>query len=213
MVYRRTESASQRLADKRARILKAARDLVADGGWSAAQVDHVAVKAGVATGTVYRYFPSKAELCAEIVATVSAREVEIVKAVADADGTPVEKLQSRHPHLRQPRAARPPPRLRPDRRARRSGGRDGASRLSGAAGARLRAHPARGHHARRLPAARSRGGRGLHRRRLHGGAGRPAGARQGHGRARRSRTSSSRSPNSACAPASAPRRQSHERHR
>ena len=89
MVYRRTESASQRLADKRARILKAARDLVADGGWSAAQVDHVAVKAGVATGTVYRYFPSKAELCAEIVATVSAREVEIVKAVADADGTPV----------------------------------------------------------------------------------------------------------------------------
>src|ERR1700733_1690966 len=31
MVYRRTESASQRLADKRARILMAARDLVAAG--------------------------------------------------------------------------------------------------------------------------------------------------------------------------------------
>src|SRR3979409_1533794 len=94
MVYRRTEDATQRLADKRARILKAARDLVAEGGWPAAQVDHVAVKAGVATGTVYRYWPSKAELCAEIVATVSAREAAIVKAVADADGSPVEKLQA-----------------------------------------------------------------------------------------------------------------------
>lgn len=94
MVYRQTDGATKRLADKRARILAAARDLVADGGWSAAQVDHVAAKAGVATGTVYRHWSSKAELCAEIVATVSAREVGIVKAVADADGTPVEKLDA-----------------------------------------------------------------------------------------------------------------------
>lgn len=94
MVYRRTESATQRLADKRARILMAARDLVADGGWSAAQVDHVALKAGVATGTVYRHWSSKAELCAEIVAVVSAREVGIAKAIADADGSSVEKLQA-----------------------------------------------------------------------------------------------------------------------
>jgi AcrR family transcriptional regulator len=94
LVYRQTENATKRLADKRARILAAARDLVADGGWAAAQVDHVAAKAGVATGTVYRHWSSKAELCAEIVATVSAREVGIVKAVADADGTPVEKLDA-----------------------------------------------------------------------------------------------------------------------
>lgn len=94
MVYRQTDGAARRLADKRARILAAARDLVADGGWSAAQVDNVAAKAGVATGTVYRHWSSKAELCAEIVATVSAREVGIVKAVADADGSPVEKLEA-----------------------------------------------------------------------------------------------------------------------
>lgn len=94
MAYRRTENATQRLADKRARILKAARDLVADGGWSAAQVDHVAAKAGVATGTVYRYWSSKAELCAEIVAAVSAREIGIVKAIADGDGSPMEKLSA-----------------------------------------------------------------------------------------------------------------------
>ena len=94
MVYRQTENATKRLADKRARILAAARDLVADGGWAAAQVDQVAAKSGVATGSVYRHWSSKAELCAEIVATVSAREVAIVQAVADADGTPVEKLEA-----------------------------------------------------------------------------------------------------------------------
>jgi len=94
MVYRPTEKATKRLADKRASILAAARELVADGGWAAAQVDTVAAKAGVATGTVYRHWSSKAELCAEIVATVSAREVGIVAAVAEADGRPAEKLEA-----------------------------------------------------------------------------------------------------------------------
>lgn len=94
MVYRQTENATRRLADKRARILKAARDLVADGGWAAAQIDNVAERAGVATGTVYRHWAAKADLCAEIVATVSSREVGVVKAVADADGAPLEKLEA-----------------------------------------------------------------------------------------------------------------------
>jgi AcrR family transcriptional regulator len=89
---RQPQTTAQRLADKRARILQAARDLVAEGGWSAAQVDNVAARAGVATGTVYRYWSAKAELCAEIVADVSTREVAIVRAVADADTPPADKL-------------------------------------------------------------------------------------------------------------------------
>lgn len=92
MTYRRTPKTVQRQTEKRARILAAARALVADGGWAAAQVDHVAMKSGVATGTVYRYWSSKAELCAEIVARVSAHEVSVVRAIVEADGTPVEKL-------------------------------------------------------------------------------------------------------------------------
>jgi AcrR family transcriptional regulator len=92
VAYQQTVMGIQRQADKRARILKAARDLVADGGWPAAQVDHVAIKAGVATGTVYRHWSSKAELFAEIVATISSREVGIIQAIADADGSPAEKL-------------------------------------------------------------------------------------------------------------------------
>jgi len=92
VVYRRTQKTAQRQADKRAQILKAARELVAEGGWTAAQVDSVALKAGVATGTVYRHWSSKSELCAEIVASVSAREVGIVGAIAGTDEPPREKL-------------------------------------------------------------------------------------------------------------------------
>jgi len=62
MAYRRTDDVQARLDDKRKRILEAARALVSEGGWPEAQVSHVAAVAGLATGTVYRYFPSKAAL-------------------------------------------------------------------------------------------------------------------------------------------------------
>ncbi len=93
MVYRRTPAVVVRLEDKRARILKAARDLVAEDGWRHAQVASVAAKAGLATGTVYRYFPSKAELFAEVLTDVSQRERDVVKAIVDGDGTPASRLK------------------------------------------------------------------------------------------------------------------------
>ncbi|WP_210188829.1 DUF72 domain-containing protein [Hyphomicrobium sp. CS1BSMeth3] len=52
MVYRRTPAVVVRLEDNRARILKAARDLVAEDGWRHTQVAAVAAKAGLATGTI-----------------------------------------------------------------------------------------------------------------------------------------------------------------
>ncbi|NJO23677.1 MAG: TetR/AcrR family transcriptional regulator [Sphingomonadales bacterium] len=93
MAYRRTPAVVTRLEDNRARILSVARDLVAEGGWRHAHVATVAEKAGVATGTVYRYFPSKAELFAEVLANVSRREREVVAAIVGGDGTPAARLQ------------------------------------------------------------------------------------------------------------------------
>lgn len=93
MAYRRTPAVVTRLEDNRARILSAARDLVAEGGWRHAHVATVAEKAGVATGTVYRYFPSKAELFAEVLANVSRRERDVVAAIVDGDGTPASRLR------------------------------------------------------------------------------------------------------------------------
>jgi AcrR family transcriptional regulator len=92
MAYRKTEAVREQLADKRLRILNAARRLIAEGGFHEAPVAAVAALAGVATGTVYRYFPSKAELFADVVGQTSRRELEIVAGIIVADGTPTQRL-------------------------------------------------------------------------------------------------------------------------
>lgn len=48
--------------DKRARLLEAALELFERRGFDGVAVPEIAVRAGVATGTVYRYFPSKEAL-------------------------------------------------------------------------------------------------------------------------------------------------------
>jgi len=66
MAYRPTEHTQTKKAGTRERILKEARILVAEGGFGAAAVAQVARRSDVATGTIYRHFPSKAELVAEV---------------------------------------------------------------------------------------------------------------------------------------------------
>src|SRR5262245_46677980 len=75
MVYRRTHQVVKRLAARRSAILAAARDTAAEGGMAAVQIAPVAVRANVAAGTVYRYFPSKADLISELIADVSRDEL------------------------------------------------------------------------------------------------------------------------------------------
>jgi AcrR family transcriptional regulator len=82
MPYRATERTEARRAAARERLLDAAHDLVARGGFGAASVAAVAERAGVATGSVYRHFSSKAELFAEVFRRAAQREVD---AVAGAD--------------------------------------------------------------------------------------------------------------------------------
>jgi AcrR family transcriptional regulator len=87
MAYRPTERTEARKAAVRGRIVSAARDLIAGGGYAEAPVAAVASRAGVATGTVYRYFPSKADLFAEVFRVASQREVDaLAEAAAGATG-------------------------------------------------------------------------------------------------------------------------------
>ena len=51
-------------AARRQRVLVSALDLARDGGYDAVQMRDVATRAGVALGTIYRYFPSKDALLA-----------------------------------------------------------------------------------------------------------------------------------------------------
>ncbi|MCW7536876.1 TetR/AcrR family transcriptional regulator [Aquabacterium sp. A7-Y] len=94
MVYRKTDTVEARLADNRNRILTAARALVSEGGWREAQVSHVAAAAGLATGTVYRYFPSKADLFVEVLSAVSQREVDVVDTIANGPEPAVLRLHA-----------------------------------------------------------------------------------------------------------------------
>jgi len=92
MPYRRTENVVRRLAARERGILDAASALAAEGGMAAVQITHVAARAGIAAGTVYRYFPSKSELVAELVKATATREIAAMKAAADAAPGPLSAL-------------------------------------------------------------------------------------------------------------------------
>jgi AcrR family transcriptional regulator len=92
LAYRKTDKVTARLADTRRSILDAARDLVAEGGFAAVQMTEVAKKAGVATGTLYRYFSSKEALCRQVFREVSAREMGMLAEIAASDEPAGERL-------------------------------------------------------------------------------------------------------------------------
>jgi AcrR family transcriptional regulator len=92
MAYRRTENVVRRLAARHDAIIAAAGALAAEAGINAVQIGPVSQRAGVATGTVYRYFPSKTELVAALVAAVSERELSAMRRAADAAPGPLSAL-------------------------------------------------------------------------------------------------------------------------
>jgi AcrR family transcriptional regulator len=85
-VGRSSPRVAARQADARRRILEAARVVVAEQGFAAAQVAVVAQVAEVATGSIYRHFPSKASLFSEMLRTVCVRELEVVHAITGEPG-------------------------------------------------------------------------------------------------------------------------------
>ena len=64
---------AERRAATRDAILAGTLSLVAQGGWAAASMHDVARRAGVATGSLYRHFPSKGDLLAEVFAEAAAQ--------------------------------------------------------------------------------------------------------------------------------------------
>ncbi len=92
MPYRRTENVTRKLAARHGAIMAAARALAAEGGMGSVQVAAVAERAGIAAGTVYRYFPSKTDLIAALVAAQSAVEIAMLNRAADAAPGPLSAL-------------------------------------------------------------------------------------------------------------------------
>jgi AcrR family transcriptional regulator len=92
MPYRRTENVSRRLAARRAAIIAAARAAASEGGLAALQIEPVAAKAGIAAGTVYRYFPGKIDLVAALLGEISDAEIGALRRAAAAAPGPLSAL-------------------------------------------------------------------------------------------------------------------------
>jgi AcrR family transcriptional regulator len=75
------------------RIVQAATDIVAEHGWQGAQMALIAARAGVATGSMYRHFTSKADLFAQVLAVVSQREVDVVDDIGRGAGSAPARLR------------------------------------------------------------------------------------------------------------------------
>lgn len=92
MPYRRTENVSRRLAARRAAIIAAARAAASEGGLAALQIEPVAAKAGIAAGTVYRYFPGKTDLVAALLGEISEAETGALRLAAASAPGPLSAL-------------------------------------------------------------------------------------------------------------------------
>ncbi len=75
-----------KIADKREEIMQAALTIIAEQGFHAAPMAEIAEKAGVAAGTIYRYFDSKDALIMEL-----HRKLEGEIGVKLRDGYPAER--------------------------------------------------------------------------------------------------------------------------
>lgn len=92
MAYKRSPMMEERLAGNRERILEAARKRVAAGGFREARIAAVAAEAGISTGMIYRYFPSKGDLFVEVLSVAVENEVAILCGIARGKGSATEKL-------------------------------------------------------------------------------------------------------------------------
>lgn len=94
MAYRETQNTLAKKANTRLTLLKSARRLVQQGGFAAASAASVAKASNVAAGTIYRHFPNKSELVAEVFRYATEREVEAVANAAEQQTAPQQKLEA-----------------------------------------------------------------------------------------------------------------------
>ena len=93
MAYRETPKIAARKQHIRERILRSAAELTAESGFGGTAVAAIASRAGVATGSVYRYFPNKSELCTEVFREATSREVAQVKMALESPGDIQQRLR------------------------------------------------------------------------------------------------------------------------
>lgn len=94
MAYRRTEKIQSRLDETREHIVRTGRKFVAEHGFSKASMAEIARQAGVATGTLYKHFPSKDALICEIYRSNGLFEMNRLAEIAQQDRPATERLET-----------------------------------------------------------------------------------------------------------------------
>jgi AcrR family transcriptional regulator len=87
-------SRDQKKAESRRRILDAARDVFFRDGFMRANLDEMAEKAGVAKGTLYRYFESKADLYVAVLADNLELFLQRMEEAAQPRSSALERVRS-----------------------------------------------------------------------------------------------------------------------
>ncbi len=82
MAYQRTAYVESKRAEARDRFVQAALTLLGEGGWRAVQMSAVAALAGLSTGALYLYFPSKTALLTELYCVQAGKELAFTAEIA-----------------------------------------------------------------------------------------------------------------------------------
>lgn len=94
MAYRPTEKTRAHKLAQRQKLLNAAVSLVSEQGFQGLKISEIARRADQATGSFYKHFKSKEDLCAEVFRIATVREVEKVReaALSDTSQSSTERL-------------------------------------------------------------------------------------------------------------------------
>ncbi len=93
MVYKATEKTKARKEARRLALIHEAISQIKSGGFTSLTMESLAQSAGIAVGTVYKYFDSKASLCVDVFKMATEKEVAIIHDIAFGYGTPNERLE------------------------------------------------------------------------------------------------------------------------
>lgn len=94
MAYRSTPRTEATRLAHRERLLHAARELLAEGGYAAASIAALADRAQVATGSVYNHFSSKQELLAAVFRHVAGHELAAVREAVQAGSGAAQQVRA-----------------------------------------------------------------------------------------------------------------------
>lgn len=95
MAYQPTKKTEANKASKRKKIIAVTQQRISEAGFAGVSMANIAKDSGIATGTLYRYFPSKQALCTDVFRIYTEVEVELIHRLTTEPGRkPAEKLAS-----------------------------------------------------------------------------------------------------------------------